>query len=148
MLFKLIRNLPNFGVKHIYNDKLLNKIIINNQYRAEFKFFKTKSNNKNDENTQKPEIKYVNRMKKFSYYLLAMSTGLVIGTIVIYFLQNRPDKQKGILKIQFDNSDEEKDAKNVELDIKIKVDLNEVYERTAVVFLSNPEVNFILNLID
>lgn len=140
MLFKLIRNLPNIGVRNITNYKLVSKIIFNNPSTIQYKFFKTKSNNKSEENAQKPVVKYVSRMKRVSYYLLAMSTGLVIGTLVIYFLQIMPDKKKGNLKINFDNSDEEKDSKDADLDIKIKVDLNEVYERTAVVFLSNPEV--------
>jgi hypothetical protein len=139
MLFKLIKNLPNIGLRQINSNKFLN--IFNNHFRIELKLFKTKSNNKNNENTEKSEFKYVNRMKKVSYYLLAMSTGLVIGTIFIYLLQDRPKKQKEIIKINFDNSNEEKDAKNAELDVKIKVDLNEVYERTAVVFLSNQEVS-------
>ena len=69
--------------------------------------------------------------------------GVFSAGVLAYLAYSMKSKQPDHLKTDSDRSNNEE---TIELDEKFNIDLNEVYEKCAVVFLSNPKVNLKFNI--
>ncbi len=132
MFYPMLINKPN-SIK-FKNLKLVKSIFMTNirlKSANQIRLFKTQSNSDSRSN----------KFKSFGKLSFILTSGIIVGSVAFYHLTNDIKSNKNIKKV--DNLQKDNEKLDPSLDVNMNIDLNEVYEKTAVVFLSNPEVIFL-----